>query len=156
VFRTADEVRRVCDFTESRAKAVQVAVELELVEDLILYGDSIRFDQIIANLVANAIDAYEGFKRAETRRVVISTRKKDEYMIIRVKDYAAGIEPAELANIFEAFYTTKTPERGSGLGLSIIKQTIEHDFHGSITVSSKPYRGTCFTIVLPITGPLRV
>ena len=148
-FNVADEIRRVEGFLESRAKVANVHLELRLNEHLELYGDSVRFTQIIANLVANAIDAYEDQANIQDRHVTIAARSKSKSVIVEIIDNAGGIPVADYARIFEPFYTTKSAERGSGLGLSITKQTVENDFNGTISVSNGKDEGTCFTVKLP-------
>jgi len=148
-FNVAAEVRRVEGFLDSKAKTAKVSLEMQLNESLELYGDSVRFNQVIANLVANAIDAYENAPAGNQRRVLLTARSRNKAVVIEVIDDAGGIPEADFARIFEPFYTTKSAERGSGLGLSITKQTVENDFHGTISVSSGKNEGTCFTVKLP-------
>lgn len=146
----AQETRHALEALEARARAVHVEMELKLDEKLELFGDGIRFNQIISNLVGNAIDAYQGTDAEARRRVIVTAKRGRTSAIISVEDSGVGIAKADLKHIFEAFYTTKPVERGSGLGLSITKQSVEEDFGGSIDVKSTKGEGTCFTVKLPL------
>jgi len=86
--------------------------------------------------------------------LTIEASEKYDVVVIEVSDTGCGIEPADLENIFESFFTTKTDKNspsqysGSGLGLAFCKKIIDaHD--GSISVESKPTTGTTFKITLP-------
>ena len=149
LFNVADEVRRVEGFLESKARAMHATILMDVDDRLELYGDSARFSQIIANLVANAIDAYEDLPDAPDKPVIVTVKPIKGVVRITVEDKAVGIDKKDLKRIFEAFYTTKAADRGSGLGLSITKRTIEEDFGGTISVKSTKGEGTCFTVKLP-------
>jgi signal transduction histidine kinase len=148
-FNVSAEIGRVKSFLESKAKSAHVTVEYRLDGQLFLYGDSIRFNQIMANLIANAIDAYEPVASQKKTVQVITKQQKDQ-VIITVVDNGVGIHQDKLDHIFEAFYTTKEPERGSGLGLAITKQAVEVDFNGTIQATSSNEKGTRFTVSLPL------
>ncbi len=73
----------------------------------------------------------------------------DPTLKIEVRDNGVGIEPENRDRVFEPFYTTKEPGRGTGLGLAVSSRIIE-ELEGVITVSSSPEEGTCFAIYLPL------
>lgn len=115
-----------------------------------LYGDPVRFNQIMANLVANAIDAYSDIlPSGKNRNVEIGIQDTGRYLHISVQDYGKGITAPELPQIFEPFYTTKNGEgRGLGIGLSIVKQYVQDDYKGTICAKSSQLYGTTFTVLL--------
>ncbi len=101
------------------------------------------------NLLVNARDAVEN--RSENRRIEITTSLVEDNNCIQVliRDNGKGISTAEAEHIFEPFYTTKDPGKGTGLGLATSHRIIEqHD--GDINVVSIPNEGTTFIIRLPI------
>ncbi|HEY9077927.1 MAG TPA: ATP-binding protein [Anaerolineaceae bacterium] len=98
------------------------------------------------NLLVNAIDAID-HSDGEIR--VISRFATNEYRVI-VADNGKGISPENLSRIFEPFYTTKAPNRGTGLGLSLCHRVIK-SHGGHIQVDSNPGKGTKFVVSLP--GP---
>lgn len=108
-----------------------------------------ELNQVWTNLIDNAIDAMtEGGGSTLTLR----TRLEPPYAIVEVEDNGSGIPPTVLPRIFEAFYTTKPPGKGTGQGLDISYGIIVHRHGGDITVSSVPGR-TVFRVELPLQGP---
>ena len=148
-FDIGDEVQQVAALLKSKANVQQVRIQLDLREKVSLRGDSTQFDHIISNLIANAIDAYDEVER-DDKVVTITTGQKGSFAEIEVVDHGAGIPAEALKHIFEAFYTTKKHSRGTGIGLSIVKQTVETDFNGEIKVVSSRKTGTRFTLLLPL------
>jgi signal transduction histidine kinase len=106
-----------------------------------------KVNQVVLNLVANAIDAC-----ADGGRVTVRTSATDSSLVLEVEDNGCGIDPAIRDRIFDTFFHTKPPGQGTGLGLSISYQIVQ-DHGGTIQVESTPGRGTCFTVRLPLAGP---
>lgn len=98
------------------------------------------------NLLTNAIDSFEGSDHREIR--VATTLQNNEVRVIFM-DNGKGIPSEKLNRIFEPFYTTKAPGRGTGLGLSLCHRIIKQH-GGNIHVDSEVGVGTIFTVVLPI------
>lgn len=119
-----------------------------------LWGDTFQIQQVLTNLVMNAIQATTGSGRVEiaTRSQFAppghSKAKDEKYIVIRIQDRGQGISQADMKNIFEPFFTTKKAGRGTGLGLSIT-QGIVKEHGGWIDADSRPGQGTCFTVWLP-------
>jgi two-component system NtrC family sensor kinase len=105
--------------------------------------DAGRLNQVIMNLVANAIDAIP-----EQGEIVISTRDAPDQSIISVRDSGPGIPEAIRTRIFDPFFTTKPVGQGTGLGLAISYQ-IMHAQGGSIEVLSEPGQGAEFIVKIP-------
>jgi signal transduction histidine kinase len=130
------------------AMAAQNGVELksDLCEDeCTLVGDATQMTRAIQNVIINAIQA-----AAENKgNVTVSCLSKDFYVDVRVEDTGPGMTPAQIAKIFDPYFTTKQAKSGTGLGLYITKKVVE-DHNGSIKVDSTPKVGTCFTIRLPL------
>jgi two-component system C4-dicarboxylate transport sensor histidine kinase DctB len=135
-------------------RQANVQLIIEPLPDCQLYGDPVKFQQILANLMVNAIDAYRHDTANNLGRPIRVRLTSDSRLLtIRVIDWGEGIAPSQLGQIFEPFYTTKTqPGRGLGIGLAIVRQYVVHDFGGSITVTSSRRQGTQFTIRLPLTS----
>jgi C4-dicarboxylate-specific signal transduction histidine kinase len=112
-----------------------------------VYGDRIQIQQVVLNLLVNALDAVRG-QPEENRKVRINTRLGEtDSIIVSVSDSGPGIEDHNLEAIFEAFYTTKN--KGMGVGLPISKSIIEqHD--GRIWASNNPEGGATFAFTLQI------
>jgi signal transduction histidine kinase len=121
----------------------QIRFEMELDESLPLISlDSKKIEQVIQNMVANAIGAI-----SKQGKVEIKTRKSDDFAEIIFHDNGEGIPKENLNKIFEPLFTTKA--KGIGLGLAIIKNIIE-SHHGKIEVENKVGEGTTFIIKLPL------
>lgn len=139
-------LRRVC--------GEEITLELRLASDL---GNArinpTHFHQVLLNLCFNARDAMPRGGRLTIRTRnhpgAAGTDKPGPYVAVEVADEGAGIAPADLARLFEPFYTTKP--HGTGLGLAIA-QRIVRQAHGHLAVESTVGRGTRFTLLLPETA----
>jgi two-component system cell cycle sensor histidine kinase/response regulator CckA len=120
--------------------------------------DSSQVDQILANLCVNARDAIAGVGRIriETAMAALgpgSSKHPDfipgEYVMLTIRDDGCGIDPQNLDNIFNPFYTTKEMGRGTGLGLPTVCDIVRQN-GGFIDVDSNPGQGATFRICLPL------
>jgi two-component system phosphate regulon sensor histidine kinase PhoR len=132
-----------------KAKAGSKGVRLELEADPALpalRGDAFKLEQMLVNLVDNAL------KATENGSVTVALSGKDGEFRIEVRDTGMGIPEEHLPHIFERFYVVdKSRSRklgGTGLGLSIVKHVVlAHG--GRVSVSSRPGKGSAFTVVVP-------
>jgi signal transduction histidine kinase len=118
--------------------------------NLTVQGDAGRLDQVISNLVMNAIRY-----TPEGGEIDLHAARKNGFVCLTVRDTGEGIAPNDLPYIFNRFWRgdksrTHADGVGGGLGLAIAKQLIEAH-HGTIEVASTPGQGTTFTITLPAT-----
>jgi len=109
-----------------------------------------KINQVLLNLIINAAQAIEEAKRAERGVIRVSTRKNGKWAEIHIRDNGAGIKPEHQARIFDLFFTTKPPGRGTGQGLAICQSIIARDHDGSISFESEPGIGTTFIVRLPL------
>ncbi len=110
-----------------------------------IQGSSNHLQGIWLNIVMNALDAIE----AGGGEVCVKSLRQGNEIHVVITDTGKGMAPEQLNKIFEPFYTTKAPGRGTGLGLSVVQRVIKQ--HGGyIQVHSQPSVGTEFLIVLPI------
>jgi signal transduction histidine kinase len=107
--------------------------------------------QVAMNLLINAADAFENRGESPPAIRVVSSRQGD-YVIFKVFDNAAGMEPEILERVFEERFSTKGPGRGSGLGLYLCRSLIEKA-GGVIEIFSQPGKGTEVQVRLPIALP---
>jgi signal transduction histidine kinase len=149
LFSVSAELRQIVHLLDNRARQAAVVLDLHKVPNLKLYGDVVKFDQLVANILANAVDASEKVSDPVRRRVTVAVAARGKTVKITITDHGAGISDAAAEHLFEPFYSTKPLARsGLGIGLALVKQYVEHDFKGSITVSSSPAKGTTFTLRL--------
>ncbi|MDC0741656.1 response regulator [Polyangium mundeleinium] len=124
-----------------------VALRLDLAPRLPeVRGDGIQLQQVVLNLVVNALDAVAD-RPAGARLVVLRTRVngKDK-VVLSVEDSGKGIAPGEMERVFEAFFTTKA--EGLGVGLSISRSIVE-SHGGRLWAENNPGEGTTFFCALP-------
>ncbi|MDB5170000.1 MAG: kinA 1 [Candidatus Saccharibacteria bacterium] len=149
VFSVGSELRQVAHLLTHRARKAGVRVVVEKTANIKLYGDVVKFNQLTANLLANAVEASDKVASPARPEVVVRAYTKDRDTVITITDHGVGISPQNIDRLFEPFYSTKSSVRsGLGLGLSLTKQYVEHDFRGSINVASNPETGTVFTLRL--------
>ncbi len=151
-FSIVQEIQDAIQMLSYKAKQANVTVELQAKVDRSLHGSPARFDQLIANLLANAIDAYALNKtKPHNRKVVIEFVTQPRKSVITIRDWAGGIPKEVQKHIFEPFFTTKGPQKGTGIGLMLCKSIAEKDFGGSIGFQIQDGQGTAFIIELPVT-----
>ncbi len=107
--------------------------------------DPSQLEHAIVNLVVNARDAMPG-----GGVVTIRVARQEGFSVLEVRDTGMGIAPSAMPHLFEPFYTTKPPGKGTGLGLATVYGIVEQA-GGTIHVASEPGHGTTFTIALPTT-----
>ncbi len=127
----------------AKRKQVTITLDLQPLPTVTCYGA--RINQVVMNLVSNAIDACR-----EGGRVTVRSRPEadGDWVRIEVEDTGSGIAPEIRDKIFDPFFTTKPVGIGSGLGLSI-SYGIVQDHGGTIEVDSTPGVGSTFTVRLP-------
>jgi signal transduction histidine kinase len=124
----------------------QIEVELGA-GDAAVRMDRVRLDQMLTNLVSNALDV-TGNGGVVHIRTALHDSGDGSWVLLEVKDEGPGIDHDTRPHIFEPYFTTKG-ERGSGLGLAIV-HAVAQRAGGFVTVDSAPGRGTTFTVHLPL------
>jgi predicted ATPase/signal transduction histidine kinase len=118
-----------------------------------------QLNQVVMNLIANAIDAIDedaasrefAANAATPKQITIVTEQlSDDYIGIRVRDNGPGMSATTQAKIFETFFTTKPTGKGTGLGLSISHQIITEKHGGQLVCESQLGSGSTFSIILPM------
>ncbi|MGW1424496.1 sensor histidine kinase [Bradyrhizobium manausense] len=115
-------------------------------EPLHSLANPIRLEQVVVNLVSNAIDA---MRDSEPRLLTVALGREGPSAVIEVSDTGAGIAAEHVKALFDPFFTTKETGEGLGLGLSI-SYGIVREFGGDILVDSAPGRGSTFKVVIPL------
>jgi PAS domain S-box-containing protein len=112
-----------------------------------------EFNQVILNLIVNAAHAIEdlsGKNSPEKGTITISTGRDGNWAEIRISDTGVGIPEAIRHRIFDLFFTTKAPGRGTGQGLAIAHSVIVEKHNGTINLETKEGQGTAFVLRMPI------
>lgn len=144
-FRLAAEIKNSIATFSQRFKRHHIAVQLHVPPTLAYRGDPIKFQHLIVNLVSNAFDALTNAPMP--RKISITASQKARAVTIIIQDTGIGMSAKTLKQIYQPFFTSK-PD-GFGLGLTLTKRSIEHDFGGTLHCVSKPGKGTTFTISIP-------
>lgn len=110
--------------------------------------DKTLIEEVIFNLITNAMDAMEG-KESKVLRIATNHEKESNSLKISIADTGTGIKEENLSKIFEPFFTTKSVGKGTGLGLSL-SYNIINDLKGRIWVENNIWGGATFNIVLPL------
>ena len=141
-----EEAAAVC--AACRSEADQKGVELHVSADtpLPVWGDSVRLQQIIQNLVTNAIHYTPA-----GGSIHVDCRAEDETACVSVQDTGCGIAPEDQSAVFDRYFHTTADKKhdSTGLGLTIA-QELAHLHHGEITLQSEVGKGSIFTLRLPL------
>jgi C4-dicarboxylate-specific signal transduction histidine kinase len=142
-----DLVRETIGFLSALAVARKVELaSLTAPAPLPIVGDRIQLQQVILNLVVNAIDAMSGTP-GENRIVSLRTSRVENFAELSISDRGPGIPAERLKDVFEPFFTTKA--EGMGIGLSIARTLVEAH-NGQISAVNAPEAGAVFRVRLPI------
>jgi PAS domain S-box-containing protein len=141
-----DAILEVVAISRTEAANHGVSVRTQLAEGLpAIQGDRVQLQQVLLNLIINAIEAMREVG-AEERELLISSRNEPDGVSVEVRDSGPGFAPADLERVFEAFYTTKPG--GLGLGLSICRSIVEAH-NGRLGASANMPRGAVFEFTVP-------
>lgn len=142
-----ETVQDIVAMLRGAGKLRRLEVNLELAtEPLVVTVNRTRIEQILVNLLVNAVDAI-----GEQRGTITMRTRLDEAtsrVVCEVTDSGCGIPPDQLDKIFLPFFTTKPEDRGTGLGLPVAREIVE-SYGGELNVRSVVGEGTTFTFCLP-------
>jgi two-component system, NtrC family, sensor kinase len=136
------------DLLESRCAKAGIRVERRLAVDVPeIVADAGQLQQVLVNLVVNAIQAMPG-----SGILTITTERAGDVVALTVEDTGIGMSADVMSKVFMPFFTTKAVGEGTGLGLSVVHGIVTAH-GGRIEVESKPGCGARFRVLLPIAGP---
>jgi C4-dicarboxylate-specific signal transduction histidine kinase len=142
-----EATREVIALSLSELQRSRVILRRELADDLPpVTGDRVQFQQVILNLVRNALDAMSGVYDRPRKLVIRTERDEDDRVCLTVQDTGVGFEPQAAGRLFEAFYSTKSG--GMGIGLSVSRSIIE-SHHGRLWAAPNDGPGATFSFSLP-------
>ena len=138
-------VANALELLRNRIRAEQVQVDVE-VPQLVVACEATRLEQVLLNLVGNALDAMKA--QAGPRRVFVGAAREGERALVRVADNGPGIAPEAAGRLFEPFFSTKPQGEGLGLGL-VISESIVREWGGSLRLAAG-VTGATFEFDLPM------
>lgn len=140
-------LRDTLALVQMRAQSEDIRIIQELSDQpAVISGDPAPLQQVLLNLLNNAIDALAAVDR-EQKTIVITTTRHNEQLILQVADNGCGIPEARQKSVFELFKTSKAEGMGVGLWLS---KTVIQSHRGDIRFTTQPNEGTRFEVVLPV------
>ena len=131
---------------ELKNAIIYLNIKMKTDEKTIIKGDVNSLVQIINNMISNSIQAYNG---KTEQNIDLIVEKKENDLVISIKDYGCGIPEKVKEKLFKEMITTKG-KNGTGLGLYMSYSTIRAHFNGNITVESEEGKGCTFSIILPL------
>jgi two-component system NtrC family sensor kinase len=141
-------INQTIDILENFARANTIDIQTDLMDSVpIIAGDQAQLQQVILNLISNAIDAI-----GKDGTVSVKSRADDSVIRVVIADTGPGIPENMQKKIFDPFFTTKSSGKGTGLGLWI-SYTIIEKLGGSLSLRSQAGKGAEFTITMPIVRP---
>jgi len=145
-----DAILAVIALVGPEAQRNRVLLRTELSNDLpLVLGDRIQLQQVILNLIMNAIEAMRGIDQTQRKVLVVSRKDESKGALVEVQDWGAGLEGHALERLFDAFYTTK-PD-GMGIGLAVSRTIIE-SHGGRLRALPNVPKGAVFQFQLPTNG----
>jgi signal transduction histidine kinase len=142
-------VQEVLSMVESELRARNVTADADFEIDLPpIAGNREQLQQVLLNLIANAMEAMDGVM-TRPRMLHVSAAREGDEVLIELRDTGTGIDPAHTSRIFDPFVTTKV--RGSGLGLPICRSIVEAHA-GRLRASPAVPHGSVFAFTLPVAG----
>jgi signal transduction histidine kinase len=139
--------RDVARFLEVDAEEKQVSLTVDASAPVVVHGARDEIEQVLLNLCVNAMQAQPNGGAVRMRaRAVSGSPPRAEFT---VDDAGPGIAAADRLRVFEPFYTTKPPDAGTGLGLTICEEVVRR-LGGTITVTASELGGACFVVSLPL------
>jgi two-component system NtrC family sensor kinase len=121
-------------------------------EPIVVLGDRYEMQQVLLNLVNNAVQAVSGLEAGRPRRISVHTSRVEGQAVLAVRDTGPGVPPHLASYLFTPFFTTKGPGEGTGLGLSLSYGLVKS--HGGVlTYETLPDGGAEFRITLPFYEP---
>jgi PAS domain S-box-containing protein len=147
-----ETILEVVALTRGEVVKNDVLVQTQLAEGLPpIHGDRVQLQQVILNLIVNAVDAMTGVGKGSRELLISTGRAEPDGVLVAVRDSGLGLSPESLERLFETFYTTKPG--GMGVGLSICRSIIEAH-GGRLWATANVPRGAIFQFTLPA-GPNR-
>jgi PAS domain S-box-containing protein len=152
--RVHDVLREVVSLVQTEARTQQVALRLWSEADLpAVLGDRVQIEQVVLNLVVNAIEAMRGVTGRARELDLRAEREGLEHVRVSVRDSGPGLPEASRERIFDAFYTTKAQGMGMGMGLAI-STSIVNAHGGRLWATPNQDAGETFQFTLPIASSI--
>ena len=146
-----ETILEVIALAQYQLRRSDILVETRLGHDLPLVRcDKVQLQQVLLNLIINAIEAMNAIKERPRELAIVSTSDGPDAVSVEVRDSGTGLDPQHAPHLFEPFYTTKA--EGLGIGLSISRSIVEAH-GGRLSAAANAPHGTVFRVSLPVNEP---
>ncbi len=135
MFNLKNAVSRVCELVSAALKAHNTELCVEIDDNISVYGYENELLQVFLNIINNSKDAAIENNIASPKITISATERSDGYAIY-IQDNAGGIKQEIIDKIFDPYFTTKEPGKGTGIGLYMAKTIIENNMEGKINVEN--------------------
>ncbi|MBD3238533.1 MAG: GHKL domain-containing protein, partial [Candidatus Moranbacteria bacterium] len=130
-----DEINQVIQIFAYKARDIGVRLRFLADQDVVIHANPVKFNQVLSNLIANALDACQT-SPAKNKQVTVKLQVQANNIKLKVIDTGTGIALKHLNQIFNPLFTTKAGH-GTGIGLSICQEIIQNDFQGWIKAKNR-------------------
>lgn len=153
-FRVSDIIKDVFTLVSAQFDNLDIRYSCNCENDVNMNGYRSELEQVIISIIKNSKDAFEEKKEIKDKEIWVDFELSKEYLIVTIKDNAGGVNKEIKDKIFNPYFTTKEPNRGTGLGLYLAKSIIENSMKGKIIVENiivnDEVYGLAVSIKLPI------
>jgi len=140
--KAAEIIEQSISVLQPKIKKKKLIIEKNfLSKEPLIFVDSVQLEQLVINLLGNAIDASDYYDK-----IILSLIEEHNKLVIIIEDFGIGMKESVREKIFSPFYTTKTEKKGTGLGLYIVKNICEN-LKADISCTSEYGKGTTFKLI---------
>ncbi|UFS70932.1 ATP-binding protein [Geomonas sp. RF6] len=132
-FSVMETVQKTLSLLDATLKQAHITVEIFAVTDPVVSGYPKEFSQVLLNIIINSRDAFQA-QKITSPAISIEIGNDDARAIITITDNAGGIPEEVIGKVFDPYFTTKGPEKGTGIGLYMSKMIVERNLGGTLTV----------------------
>ena len=147
-FDLSELIEETLNLLHHRIETSEIDVVTNIEKKLIMEGDAGMLQQVLVNVLLNAIQA-----SSNNARILINAKNKADNLVVEIIDHGTGIKGNDFSKIFDPFFTTKSEGEGTGLGLSVSYGIIKHH-GGSISIENMEDAGVKVSIILPVKGKI--
>lgn len=147
IFNLNKEIKNLLKLFSYKSQAKGIKIIFIADKHFNLHADRRRLNQILANLILNAIESYTDVKKTE-KNIFIKLVKKPKSLLIQIKDYGSGIKNVDLDRIFEPNFSSKNNSESLGLGLYVSQEAMKMAYQSEIRVESEFGSGSTFTLLI--------
>ncbi|AKM81416.1 MAG: Histidine kinase [Candidatus Pacebacteria bacterium GW2011_GWF2_38_9] len=147
VFNLNLEINKLISLFEYKSRTKKVKIIFKPSRDYELYADRKKLNQVLANLILNALESYENLEKSD-KDIFIKLIRKPRNLLIKIKDYGVGIKKENLSLIFEPNFSSKIKEEALGFGLYVGQEAMAKGYGTKIKVESKDKFGSTFTLFI--------